>query len=342
MPWCPVCKNEYNEGVTVCADCGATLVDSLKERREVLLCKGEEALILRMQRFLEYSDIPVVFEREEDEACLYVLPKLERKAKQAVRVFLVESAAEAGERAAEAERRSAQEKDEGRDAKEADSKRSAAGAKAEAEESAEQEEAAEAPDGAEEENARSKPETEEKTFADGEEAVPPWDLWGGYKGGPREKSGGVYRKKSERADDLKSSGEVLLGFGILGCIALLLIDFGILPIRFGNRIMMNGILFALFFFFIGFGIYSLKSARKFRAESADEDALTERIDAWVKANLTAEGIDEAAELEESDADEICFFKRTEAIKKKIAGEFDEADESYLDNLAENIYQELFE
>lgn len=29
MPWCPVCKDEYKEGITVCADCGATLVDDL-------------------------------------------------------------------------------------------------------------------------------------------------------------------------------------------------------------------------------------------------------------------------------------------------------------------------
>lgn len=31
MPWCPNCKYEYKEGITVCADCGAELVDSLEE-----------------------------------------------------------------------------------------------------------------------------------------------------------------------------------------------------------------------------------------------------------------------------------------------------------------------
>lgn len=31
MPWCPKCKNEYYEGIKVCADCGAELVDSLEE-----------------------------------------------------------------------------------------------------------------------------------------------------------------------------------------------------------------------------------------------------------------------------------------------------------------------
>ncbi len=34
MAWCPKCKNEYREGITVCADCGCELVDEaqLQER----------------------------------------------------------------------------------------------------------------------------------------------------------------------------------------------------------------------------------------------------------------------------------------------------------------------
>ena len=31
MAWCPKCRNEYVEGVTVCADCQVPLVDELPE-----------------------------------------------------------------------------------------------------------------------------------------------------------------------------------------------------------------------------------------------------------------------------------------------------------------------
>lgn len=34
MPWCPKCKNEYVEGITVCADCGSELVESLEAAEE--------------------------------------------------------------------------------------------------------------------------------------------------------------------------------------------------------------------------------------------------------------------------------------------------------------------
>lgn len=34
MAWCPNCKNEYVEGITICADCGAQLVESLEENKE--------------------------------------------------------------------------------------------------------------------------------------------------------------------------------------------------------------------------------------------------------------------------------------------------------------------
>ena len=31
MPWCPICKNEYREGIERCAECKAALVESLEE-----------------------------------------------------------------------------------------------------------------------------------------------------------------------------------------------------------------------------------------------------------------------------------------------------------------------
>lgn len=35
MPWCPICRNEYREGIKLCAECQVELVDSLEEEAEL-------------------------------------------------------------------------------------------------------------------------------------------------------------------------------------------------------------------------------------------------------------------------------------------------------------------
>lgn len=50
MPWCPNCKFEYKEGVTVCADCGAELVETYEE---IEAMEEQEAIELESQQALE-------------------------------------------------------------------------------------------------------------------------------------------------------------------------------------------------------------------------------------------------------------------------------------------------
>lgn len=48
MPWCPVCKNEYREGVKLCAECQVELVDRLEEE------ETSESELERQRRMEEY------------------------------------------------------------------------------------------------------------------------------------------------------------------------------------------------------------------------------------------------------------------------------------------------
>ena len=52
MPWCPKCRNEYVEGVTVCADCGCALVDSPEEYSRAELEQGAQDKMQELVRFL--------------------------------------------------------------------------------------------------------------------------------------------------------------------------------------------------------------------------------------------------------------------------------------------------
>ncbi|KSV59286.1 hypothetical protein [Acetivibrio ethanolgignens] len=59
MAWCPKCKMEYREGITVCADCGTPLVEEFTEKEEqvAVLLTDKEELAKRFHDFLEYSGV---------------------------------------------------------------------------------------------------------------------------------------------------------------------------------------------------------------------------------------------------------------------------------------------
>lgn len=56
MPWCPVCKNEYKAGFTICSDCKVNLVDELEDSK-VLLTFGNEEEIDQIINFFSVNDL---------------------------------------------------------------------------------------------------------------------------------------------------------------------------------------------------------------------------------------------------------------------------------------------
>lgn len=90
MPWCPKCKNEYVEGIKVCADCGCELVDSLEEEKTAVIF-GDRSQMENICSFLEYSGVHSAYIQEDgaEETCeVFVSASEADRARQLIRVFL--------------------------------------------------------------------------------------------------------------------------------------------------------------------------------------------------------------------------------------------------------------
>jgi len=152
-------------------------------------------------------------------------------------------------------------------------------------------------------------------------------------------------KASDRAENYKSSAFALLIVGGFGIVFLVLAYLGIIKIALAANInvMFYVVMGFMFVVFIVVGIKSLIAAREIQATSKDEEALTEQIYEYIRSSFSKESIDEIAIRDEvALTEEEKFFPRSNAMRRIITEKFGELDESYLTELVENSYAEMFE
>lgn len=64
MPWCPKCETEYREGITICADCGSTLVEDLSSSPQISEAQSLEEAFQNMSE----EEAAAFFEETKKEA----------------------------------------------------------------------------------------------------------------------------------------------------------------------------------------------------------------------------------------------------------------------------------
>ena len=88
---CPKCRNEYRDGIAVCADCGCQLVTEKEIVNRVPLIFGSEAELTRLKEYLEYNglkDMEIVYDEKEAVHELLIDEKHRQKAVKLGSVYM--------------------------------------------------------------------------------------------------------------------------------------------------------------------------------------------------------------------------------------------------------------
>lgn len=319
MPWCPKCKMEYQEGVTVCSDCKMDLVDRLEEAVVyVSLVQTEYKNIAeKLSSFLEYSNIKSQVSYEEDYE-VYVVSvdrKMEKQAKKLYKAFyyvesdnqLKTAMEELGKKEKDLTDFMAVPSSSGETVSKDD---------ASVDEFLEQSEDINEVD----ENA---PEIAEEEFDENAED---------------DRNSRAYVMKADQYKDLAGTVWIFLFFGIAGLVFVLLNVFGILS--FLNGWLPNTVMGALFLFFLYVAVTTQQKAKKIQSEIDAENKLTEEINQWLEANITQSFLNSIQNKEISD--ELNYIKATDTMKEMLIKEFGNQNLAYLDRLIDEYYSNFID
>ena len=284
MPWCPKCKNEYKFGYTVCADCGAELVESLEDGMKSIYF-GMDSELYEMSKFLRANGIEkseISYDEKENTYELKVKSEHVAEAQKMIRVYLQNIAT----------------------AKEVKQASEAMSAMSEEELEALQ---------------------REKEYRIKEMMRTP------------------YEDADKKAEDYKSGADSLLIVGVIGAVALILLNLGVLPISLPafTKAMITGVMGIMFVIFIFMGISSRKSYAKLKSQANSDKDTKADIKKYLKETIYVEEFDKDL-CDDEPSMEILYFRRMEKLKEMVFSYAEGIDVSFAEYILEEVYPEIFE
>ena len=147
----------------------------------------------------------------------------------------------------------------------------------------------------------------------------------------------VYVKKADKYEDLHSTAVCFTVLGLLGVIFCILNLTGIVSL-YQNPIQLTAML-VIFAIFTAVGISSYLRSKEVKEQISEEENLTDNIKEWMEKNITKELLDRLSDA--SISEEANFLQQSEQIKEMIQKEFQVNDDSYLDAIIDEFFNEYF-
>lgn len=308
MPWCPNCKTEYREGITVCADCKTELV---AEYKDVLLKNATEMLVKvdsahqmftqKLHDFLAYSDIVSVVLNEGDMIGVYVAPEDLKKAKKCFKAFYSVETELVTQRAEED-----------------------AFLKGESFEDYFSDD-----DEEEEDSAVSKLSSEEKEEI---EASHP------FAEEPQVVEEVKYVSAISKYEDYRSSGYTFVILGGLGIVFALLNFSGVISL-FGSAFT-STVLLLIFATFLALGVFSFMKAASLKNAAEIEKRLTEEVKEWMSNNfsdeLMASVYEDAGIADETENAELLYLNKVDQLVGMVRKAYPYIHETLAEQLVEEF------
>lgn len=156
------------------------------------------------------------------------------------------------------------------------------------------------------------------------------------------RSNTLYQDSSQKADDNRSAGWMLLIVGILGLGLVALGIAEVLPLHLSNPYLFYGVMGAIFLLFLVAGAVSIKNARFFAQKAESEHSLRSTMLDWCRETLHAEEIDGLVGAE-GVPEEVLYFSRTAYIRERLNHQFMNLDQDFLDQFVDDhVYGMIFE
>lgn len=303
MPWCPKCKNEYREGITVCADCNVELVEDLNtalEADKTLVFNTEKKdKIDAFIKYLEYSGIHSYSVNADENDCIYSLYVAEADYKNASKLFT-------GFALTESEREITDMINNGNDSDDSDTEFS--------------------------EDDASGDIISDYTDADNDiiEENTDYDNAPEYPSDDDEthSSAATYVRKSDKAKDYKFSAYTCLLCGVVGIVFVILNMVGVIgliPVIFSQIVLL-----CVFIAFIVGGIIMYSNSKTIQSEAGYEEEIEVKVNEWLSQNVNDSYL--MSLKDENTSDEINYFKYCEVIKVALSVAVPEASPEMLDSL----------